>query len=429
LDPIALKYATALVFVITYVFIVRYYNKKVWVIWSGVLLAFILGAVTTTSAWNSINWNVIGIYVGMLFIAEALIESKMPDYIAIWVTNKSKKVWSAMLFVCAVTGILSIVIENVACILIVAPIAFSIAKRIRVSPIPLIIGAAISSNLQGVATLIGDPPSMLLAGHAGLNFNDFFIFQGKPSLFFAVQLGMIASLIVLYFFFRKYNDDVRRFKEVKIKSKFPSIVLVAMIIALALSSSLNNGTTASIGLICILFGSMSLLWLLRENKRREKNLVRTIFRMDWATGLFIIAVFIMVESLSSTGTINDIADIIIRITGNNVFFAFVTLVFISMVMSAVVDNVPYVVAMLPVTQIIAEQAAVPPYVFYFGLLIGASVGGNITPVGAAANIVGVGLLKNRGYKTTFWDFMKIGLPFTVVSVIVSTGFIWMMYGF
>jgi Na+/H+ antiporter NhaD/arsenite permease-like protein len=97
-------------------------------------------------------------------------------------------------------------------------------------------------------------------------------------------------------------------------------------------------------------------------------------------------------------------------------------------MSAFVDNVPYIVAMLPVTQLIAEQSAISPFVLYFGLLIGASVGGNITPVGAAANIVGVGLLKNRGYETSFWQFVKMGLPFTVFSVIVSAGFIWLMYG-
>jgi Na+/H+ antiporter NhaD/arsenite permease-like protein len=137
--------------------------------------------VTLESALWSINWNVIGIYVGMLFIAEALVHSKVPDYLAIWLVNRSKNVWSAMLFVCALTGILSIFIENVACILIVAPIAFSIAKRIRVSPVPMIIGCAISSNLQGVATLIGDPPSMILAAHAGLTFNDFFIFQSMIS--------------------------------------------------------------------------------------------------------------------------------------------------------------------------------------------------------------------------------------------------------
>ncbi|MBU2561753.1 MAG: TRAP transporter large permease subunit [Nanoarchaeota archaeon] len=428
MDPHTLELMTAIIFVITYAFIVKFYQKKVWVIWGGVILVLLLGSVSTSSAYSSINWDVIGIYVGMLFIAEALIHSKMPDYLAIWLVNRSKRVWVAMLFVCALTGILSIVIENVACVLIVAPIAFAIAKRIRVSPVPMIIGCAISSNLQGVATLIGDPPSMLLAGHAGLTFNDFFFFQGKPNLFFAVQLGMIASLFVLYFFFRHFRHQTHEFREVKIKSMFPTIVLFAMIAALALTSSFRNGIKYSAGATCMFFGVACLLWLINEGRKNEKHLLHTIMRFDWGTVFFIIAVFIMVDALTRTGVIADIAKGIYSITGTNVLFTFVTLVVLSMAMSAFIDNVPYIVAMLPVTQIIAENAAVSPFVLYFGLLIGASVGGNITPVGASANIVGVGLLKNRGYQTTFWEFVKMGLPFSVFSVLVSAGYIWLMYG-
>lgn len=428
MDPKSLEIITAVVFVITYAIIVRFYQKKVWVIWGGVFLVFLLGSVTVSSAYQSINWDVVGIYVGMLFIAEALVHSKLPDYLAIWVTNRSKQVWVSMILVCAITGLLSIVIENVACILLVAPIVFSIAKKIKVSPIPMIIGCAVSSNLQGVATLIGDPPSMILAGHAGLTFNDFFFFQGKPSLFFAVQLGMIASLVVLYLFFRKYDHKISHFKEVKIKSWFPTAVLVAMIVALAFSSSFANGIKYSAGFICVVFGIISFFWLLNDERRNEQHLFHTIMRFDWGTAFFIVAVFVLVDALTQTELIVDIARGIYALTGTNVLFTFITLVVLSMVISAFVDNVPYIVAMLPVTQIIAEQAAISPHVLYFGLLIGASVGGNITPVGAAANIVGVGLLKNRGYKTTFWDFVKIGLPFSIFSVIVSAGFIWFMYG-
>ncbi|MBW2971422.1 hypothetical protein KY359_00145, partial [Candidatus Woesearchaeota archaeon] len=175
-------------------------------------------------------------------------------------------------------------------------------------------------------------------------------------------------------------------------------------------------------------GFMCLLWLIREERKREKHLLHTIMRFDWGTAFFIIAVFIMVDALTQTGVIADIAKGIYSITGTNVLFTFITLVVLSMAMSAFVDNVPYIVAMLPVTQLIAEQAVVSPFVLYFGLLIGASVGGNITPVGASANIVGVGLLKNRGYQTTFWQFVRIGLPFSVLAVLVSAGYIWLMYG-
>lgn len=428
MDPANLTILTAAVFILTYVLIVMFYQKKVWVIWGGVALVFLFGAVTVSSAWQSINWNVIGIYVGMLFLAEALIQSRMPDWLAIWFTNKSKRVWVAMLAVCALTGILSIVIENVACVLIVVPIAFAIAKRIRVSPVPMIIGCAVSSNLQGVATLIGDPPSMLLAGHAHLTFNDFFWFHGRPNLFFAVQLGMIASLFVLYLFFRHYNHKVHHFREVEVKSSFPTIILFAMIAVLAISSMRHDNGKYTAGIICVLFGFASLLWLIKYARDSNRRLSPKVFGMDWGTAFFIIAVFIMVDALVRSGVVSAVAKMIYSITGTSVLLAFVTLVILSMIFSAFVDNVPYIVAMLPVTQLIAEQAAISPYVLYFGLLIGASIGGNITPVGASANIVGVGLLKNRGYVTSFWDFMKIGLPFTLVAVIVSAGYIWLMYG-
>ena len=428
MDNLTLEIATAAIFIITYFLLVLYYKKKAWLIWGGVLLMFLIGAVTLDTAFNSINWDVIGIYVGMLFIAQALVVSRMPDYLAIWLTNRSKKVWVAMLAVCALTGFLSIVIENVACVLIIAPIVFAIARKINVSPVPMIIGAAVSSNLQGVATLIGDPPSMLLAAHAKLTFNDFFFFQSKPGLFFAVQLGMIASLFVLYFFFRKHEHDVHYFKEVEIKSFFPTIMLVGMICTLAVSSSFRDGVPYSPGIVCLLFGLASLIWLLREKRKNEKSLFRAIVNFDWATALFIIAVFIMVDSLTQTGIISDIAMFIYSVTGSNLFVAFLIITLMSVALSAFIDNVPYIVAMLPVTQLVAEHAGVSPYILYFGLLIGTSVGGNITPIGASANIVGVGLLKNRGYPTTFWEFVKIGLPFTIVSVLVSAGFIWLMFG-
>jgi Na+/H+ antiporter NhaD/arsenite permease-like protein len=423
MEPVTLEIVTAVLFVLTYLLIVIYYKKKAWIIWSGVLAMLLVGAVTLDTAWKSINWDVLGIYVGMLFIAEALIFSKMPDYIAIWLVDRSKKVWVAMLAVCAFTGFLSIVIANVACVLIVAPIVFAIARKINVSPVPMIIGAAVSSNLQGVATLIGDPPSMLLAAHAKLSFNDFFFFQSKPGLFFAVQLGMIASLFVLYFLFRKHEHIVHYFREVEVKSFFPSVMLVGMVGALAVSSFAGNKNGFSLGTICMIFGIACLFWLLLEKRRNEKSLFRAIVGFDWGTGLFIIAVFILIDSLTQTGIISDLAMFIFSITGSNLFVAFLIITGLSVFFSAFVDNIPYIVAMLPVTQLVAEQAGVSPYVLYFGLLIGTSVGGNITPVGASANLVAVGLLKNRGYQTTFWEFVKIGLPFTIISVLVSAGFI------
>lgn len=428
MEPATLRIFAAAIFVLTYILIIKFYKKKVWVIWSGVALMLLVGATSFQSGFNSINWNVIGIYVGMLLIAEALVESKLPDAVAVWVANRANKAGVVMLLLCLITSILSIVLENVACVLLVAPIVFSISKKLHISPVPTIIGCAVSSNLQGVATLIGDPPSMLLAGHAHLTFNDFFMFEGKPSLFFAVQLGMLASLAVLYFFFRKYNAPIKKFKPVKVKSYVPLIALILMIVGLASYSFRNGDSHYMLGGICMVFGIACLLWLLRMKKNNKKSVWSAVWRMDWGTAMFIIAVFVMVDGLAQTNVIGTIANFIGSIVGSNLLGSFVTIVILSMLISAFVDNVPYLVAMLPVIDILATQMAVSPFVLFFGLLIGASVGGNITPIGAAANIVGTGLLKNRGYETSFWEFIKIGLPFTIVATAVSAGFIWLMFG-
>lgn len=426
MEPLTVKIITAAVFILVYCLIIKWYDQKAWIIAGGVCLLFFAGSITFASAWSAINWNVIGIYVGMLFMAEALIESKVADYIAIWVVNRTKRVSFAMLGVCAIGGFLSIVLENVACVLIVAPIAFSIAKRLKVSPVPMIIGTAVCANLEGVATLIGDPPSMILASHAKMTFNDFFFFNHRPGIFFAMQLGMIAGLVVLYWFFRRQDRKISSIEQLKVKSLFPLAMLFAMIISLAIASASDKGI--SLGFICLFFGFATFVWLLMEHKRNEKVLWREVLSMDWATAIFIILVFVLVYSLTRTGLIADLASLILGFTGSSLFSAFVLIVGFSLVLSAFIDNVPYIVAMLGVTQIVSQTLGVAPYALYFGLLIATCVGGNITPIGASANIVGVGLLKNRGFKTTFWQFVNIGLPFTLVSVLVSCAFIWLMFG-
>ncbi|MFH0978058.1 MAG: SLC13 family permease [Candidatus Woesearchaeota archaeon] len=426
MDPLALKFITGAVFILVYALIIKWYDQKAWIIAGGVVLLLFAGAVTIGSAWIAINWNVIGIYVGMLFLSQALIESKVADYLAIWVVNRTKRVSFAMLGVCAIAGILSAVLENVACVLIVAPIAFVIAKRLKISPVSMIIGTAVCSNLQGVATLIGDPPSMILAVEANMNFNDFFFFQGKPGLFFAVQLGFIAGLAFLYWVFRKHDHAVQPIKQIQIKSMFPLTMLLALVVSLAFASSANRGI--SLGFICLFFGFAALVWLLMEHKKNEKIVWREVFAMDWATAVFIVFVFILVDSLTRTGLIFDLANLILGFTGSSLLSAFILIIVFSLILSAFIDNVPYIVAMLGVTQIIAQRIDASPYVLYFALLIATCVGGNITPIGASANIVGVGMLKHRGFKTTFWQFVDIGLPFTIISVAVSCAFIWLMFG-
>lgn len=420
-------------FIITYLLIIFFYQKKTYFVWATALIVLLLGVLTPLEALKSVNWNVIGIYVGMLFISEVFVYSKIPDFMAERFVRKSGKAWIALLGVCFLSGFLSIAVENVAVVLIMAPIAFFIADRLRINPIVLIIGIAISSNLQGVATMIGDPPSLLLTSYANLNFNDFFFFNGRPGLFFAVQIAAIASLFVLYFFFRKYHQATENILGARIRSHFPGFLLVIMIALLALTSVLKyNGASGILsffdaykaGAICLLTGLVAWLWYYDENKEDFKPMVK---RLDWETGLFLVAIFVLVESLVKVGFMEVVASSIASLTGNNLFLAFNIIVWSSVLFSGFVDNVPYIAAMLPVVGSLANFMGVAPHLLLFGLVIGASVGGNITPIGASANVVAMGMLKKKGYKPSFWEFVKVGLPFTLVAVITSSAFIWWMF--
>ncbi len=477
-----LKILTIFLFIITYFFIIRYYDKKQYVVWIAVFILLITTILSPGQALNAINWNVILLYFGMLFVSEIFLYSRMPDFLAVYFASKTTRIGVAMLVICALTSALSILLENVACVLLVAPIALSIAKKCKINATPLFVGMAISSNLQGVGTLIGDPPSMLLGGFKGLNFNDFFVLAGKPGIFFAVQVGALVSLIVLYLFFKKFDGKMPKLKKENYISFMPTLIVILLVVALILSSFFEHYVPLSAGVWCCVFGLIAYMWYIHHTKghksyqvisglliiililgsffeetiqgiigksigieliwcalcivafyfflvrKKDTKMMDFLERMDWQTGLFLIGIFIFVESLVATGLVDDLAHLIGNIAGSNLLLTFVIIVVFSVAVSAFVDNVPYLVIMLPVAQTLTTQLGANEFVLFFGLLLGASVGGNITPVGAAANIVAMGMVKKQGYPATFWDFVKIGLPFTICAIVASTAFVWFVFG-
>lgn len=419
------KFAAIGIFALTYVLIILFYHKKFLIVLLAVAALLLLGIESPKQAFDAINWNVILLYYGMLFVGEVFLYSKMPDYLATLFASKTKNVAIAMVVICCFTGALSILLENVAVVLLVAPIAISISKKCDINPVPLFIGMAISSNLQGTATLIGDPPSMLLGSFANMNFNDFFLLDGKPGIFFAVQIGAVVSAVVLYWLFRKYNKRMPSIELEHYLSLVPTVLVILLIVCLIMSSFVTNLPDYTAGLLCCIFGAICLVWYLGHSKRRD--ILQFVNTLDWQTGLFLIGIFILVQSLSVSGVIDDMAQMIIRVTGKNAFAAFMIILWSSVFLSAFVDNVPFLVAMLPVTKLLTEHIGTSPYIFYFGLLIGASVGGNITPVGASANIVAMGIVKKQGHHVKFMQFVKIGLPFTIAAVTASAAFVWFVF--
>lgn len=413
-----------LFFILAYILFVIFPRKRSYISSVTILLLIFTNTISFRDAFCSVNWNVVGIFVGTLFVADIFMKSKIPAVIAEIIVDKAKNTTWAILLICVFTGLISAFVENVATVLIVAPVALTLARKIRMNPVKMMIAIAISSNLQGAATLIGDPPSMLLAGFTKMNFGDFFFYKGRPSIFFAVELGAMASFFVLMFVFRQEKHKVKVIPVEKISSWGPTAVLVLLIILLAASSFFDTGFTSAAGIICMIFGIISLLW---EKFVDKRGVIQMVKSLDWDTALFLIGIFILVGSLSLTGWIDSIAQVLSNSIGKNIFWGYTLLIFISIIISAFVDNVPFLAAMLPVAMQMANKLNVSPALFLFGLLIGASLGGNITPIGASANIVSCGLLKKEGYEVRFKDFMKIGIPFTCAAVTAAYIFVWFIW--
>ena len=413
------------VFVLAYALFVFLPGRRPLVAVAGVGLLMLTGTLGPWETFTSVNWNVMGIFVGTLIAADLFIESRFPAWFAEVVVGRAPNTAWALIFICAMTGAISAFVENVATVLIVAPVALSIARKLEINPVGVMIGIAISSNLQGAATLIGDPPSMLLAGHSKMTFMDFFFYQGKPGIFFAVELGAITSFAVLYWFYRKMKAKPECAMTESVQSWMPPIMLLALIVALAASSFFDKGFSYLAGLLCMVFGVVMLVWHTKGDAPRMGKIIR---KLDWGTTIFLMGVFVLVESLAHTGWIEAISRSLSHAVEGRVFLGYVILVLVAIVVSAFVDNVPFLAAMLPVAGSMASNLGISPSLYLFGLLIGASMGGNITPIGASANIVACGLLKKEGHVVSFGEFARISVPFTLAAVIPAAAFVWFVWG-
>jgi Na+/H+ antiporter NhaD/arsenite permease-like protein len=420
MDP---KLISIIIFVSAYLIFIVFPKHKMPAALIAAAILVLTRTLSPIDAFWAVNWNVLGIFIGTFFVASTFMESFVPAYIAEVIVQRSSNTAWAILLICAMAGAISAFVDNVSTVLIVAPIALSLAKKLKISPVAMMIGIAVSSNLQGTATLVGDPPSMMLGGYAGMNFFDFFFYHGRPSIFFAVELGAIASLFILYFFFMHMKQKVAIKPCEKITSMVPTYILLALIMTLATASIFPFGKQFS-GLICITYGIVAVLW---KGLKYKSPIVRMVASFDLETSLFLSCVFILVGSLTKTGWVDIASGFISHQIGSNIFIGYTTIVFISVLLSAFIDNIPYLATMLPLVSSIALNLNINPSLFLFGLLVGSCLGGNITPIGASANIVAWSILKREGHHMRFMDFVKIGLPFTIAAVIPAYLFIWVVW--
>ena len=332
-------------------------------------------------------------------------------------------------------GVISAFVDNVATVLMVAPVGLAISRKLKVSPVPVLIAIAVSSNLQGAATMVGDTTSMLLGGFAGMNFMDFFWMLGKPGMFWGVELGALVSAVVLMFLFRHDKAPISARVETEVEDYFPSYLMIATVLLLIIVSFLpapENPVLLTIynlrsGLSCML---LCLIGLVRSciKARGILPLKMVIRELDKETLLLLFGLFMVIEGIRSAGVIDAAAGIFYDLAGDSPFLLYTLIVAVSVLLSAFIDNIPYVATMLPVVQGIAALMGTEPYVFYFGLLTGATLGGNLTPIGASANITAIGILRKNGETVTTGDFLRIGVPFTLSAVLVGYIYIWLVWG-
>lgn len=422
------------VFILTYIAIVVF--PKVKPITAGVsaLLCagacLIFGQMSFAEVFTSIDLNVVLMLVGIMITVSVFSFSSMPDFIADRLICKVPNALIAVVLLSVLSGFISAFIDNVATVLMLAPIGIAVALKTGVSPIPVIICIAVSSNLQGAATLVGDTTSIMLGSFADMSFSDFFFMNGKPSIFWAVELGAVLTIPVIVFIFRKNRQKLCFESEnIKIKSVIPTILLAANILTLIAVSFIPAERKPAVtnGLICIAFAAVALVFT--AVKYKKEGLKRCAKDIDFNTVFFLIFLFIIIAVVSRVGIIDDVSGFFAGLGDKNVFLLYTIIVFGSVLFSAFIDNIPYVATMLPVIKTLcASLPTVSPYLLYFGLLCGATLGGNLTPVGASANVVGIGILNKAGYKVKNSDFFKIGIPFTLVAVFGGYIFCWFVWG-
>lgn len=419
-------YAIAL-FAVTYVLMLAFGKYRTYIALGSAAAFTISGMLPFDQIGGSIDFNVLLMIAGTMGLVQLFIDSKMPALLADLVMEKVPNIQIAAVALALFAGIISAFVDNVATVLMVAPIALEICKKLKTNPIPFIIAIAVSSNLQGAATLVGDTTAIMLGSYANMSFLDFIIYEGKPGIFFAVELGAIVSAVILAWLFRKEKQPVPKGAPRTVVTDFvPTVLLVGMILLLICASFIQNKPAITNGLICVTLLVVGMVYSMVKTQSKEA-VTRPLKAVDFETIGLLFGLFLMIGGISNMGVIDAAAGLLAKLGGGNVFILYTIIVWASVLLSAFIDNIPYVATMLPVVTGLASALGIEPTLLYFGLLTGATLGGNCTPIGASANIAGIGILRKAGYEVKTSDFTRIGVPFTLAAVIPAYIYFWLLY--
>lgn len=449
------------IFAITYLLMMIFQKIRPYIVAASALIFIVLGViasvkpdlfgpgffVTSTGTYDygivqalsNIDWNIIMMIAGTMGTVYLFIESKMPQLLSDLLISKMPNIKWVVVILSLFAGIVSAFVDNVATVLMIAPVALAFCKKINISPVPAIICIAISSNLQGAATLVGDTTSILLGKAANLDFSDFFVDNGKPGMFWVVEAGAIVSAIIILFMFRKEKSPIDFDKRTKVEDYVPTYLLIGTVVALIAVSFIpykDAATPGGIykpaitnGLICMLFFFIGIIReiVIKKNKEVVKNSFKEI---DYYTIALLTFLFIVIGGIEAAGVIDVIGSTIAKMGSGSIFVVYTIIVWMSVLLSAFIDNIPYTATMLSIVPVIASDlgmAGSEVNLLYYGLLCGATLGGNLTPIGASANIAAIGILRKEGHEVKSGTFMKYGIPFTLAAVITGYLLLWIIW--
>ncbi len=411
-----------ILFLITYAIIVSERIHRTLAAMLGGLLMILLGVISQSEAFSSLDLNVIFLLAGMMMIAYLLGETGVFQWLAIKAVQlgKGDPVW-ILITLCIITAMSSALLDNVTVVVLMAPVTLLVARDLGLRPTPFLITQVISSNIGGAATLIGDPPNVMIASQADIHFAEFVFNMGPPTI-----IILILFLLVCGIGFRKQLSVSPERKQaiLRLQTKglirnpvllAQSLIVLSLVLIGFLVSEIIDQRPATIAL----FGATLLLIWARRNP------VDILEHVEWATLMFFIGLFIVVEGLVQTGVIEAIARSLVDLTRGNLPVTTFATLWLSAFASGLVDNIPYTATMIPLIENLGQSMPIKP--LWWALALGADLGGNLTLVGASANLIVASIAERSGYKITFREFFRYGFPTVMISMLISTLWLWIRY--
>jgi len=418
------------VFVVAYVLIATERIPKMVTALAGAAVVLALGIATSEDAFYSletgIDWDVIFLLLGMMIIVGIVRQTGVFEFVAIWAAKRAKgSPFRVMVLLVLITALASAFLDNVTTVLLIAPVTLLVCERLAVSAVPFLIAEVFASNIGGAATLIGDPPNIIIASRSGLTFNDFLVNMAPIA---ALALAALVAMLPLLFrgSFSVDPDRVADVMELDEREAIKDrrlLIICGIVLAAVFTGFIAHSALHVEPSVVALLGAGLLILLSRSEPRDFMPSV------EWETLLFFAGLFIMIGALVKTGVIGRLAESAARATGGDPLTATMLILFVSALLSGVVDNIPYTAAMSPIVLQLTQGIADPTQAeaLWWSLAIGADFGGNLTAIGASANVVVLGIALRSGSPISFWEFTRKGAVITTVTVLLAAPYLWLRY--